>query len=984
MSLELTTHQALEAAVQRAEDHWRRGAWTAALDAYAEILTRRLALKVELTAADLVVVDRVADLASLFGQSEAADNLLAGSVSLLRAAGNQNGANYTLLKRVDLALGRGKWENALGQLRELEPVVGPLTEIPLAGDLSAWEKTCAWPGASAPDRSLLFTLLYLCLGRVLTMLGQYGQAQAAVRRGLTRARAQGVPHLSRQALPHLHLALASALLEQGALADAHSFLRELERELKAARQPGFVVRWHELSGKLALVRGRLGAALEHFEEALRICRERGFGRAELGAALNLAEVQIILNQTSAARETLTRVSDVAASLEEKTLQARAEFLLRTAVARGRSTITGVPLVATVSEMWHPEPDATAVHSPDDLEPPEIPASDNYLALFEDRTLEFYWHLGWRDWAGAASVLQTLEDTFTVSDSKLIAARLQFLRGLWAYYQQAYDQAERILWPLIEDFGALELRPDLWQTLRVLGWCSARLNQPAGVRDELARQAQEVLDVMTGTLDTEDRAIFLLNKWTAEEEDLAGATNRLAQLQERRQRAGWLRRPWLRWQLWRELHDLLTRTDRYRAATARRRLNNAATATAGEAVAPLTLWQRLWRHPRDRVTLSFLVLPDRLLVVRTGWMRLAFGISPVTRLEIRELVRRWHLLVRRINRGRGSAAPKAESPEGAAQINFAQRNLTFEPGSVEELSKECDLIAEQVARVLQIPSTLKDLPKRVRALTFVADDGLHGFPFAAIKCAGEYLIERFSLAHAFVSSDEKSPDNAADGKNALLVNVARGTHKIPPLPGTGTEITEVRDLLAQNGLEVCSLADDTASKSTILKELPHASLFHIACHGVFKRDHPDNSGLVLIPEPDTVEILSFRELSETRMARIQHVTLSSCWSADNFILPGRWIISLPETFWRAGAQSILGCLWEVNDMCAVAFMKSYYQKLKDVPRDKALQETQLACLRGQLFDRNGNDELSDSTGMDTSAPIYWAGFNLYGDCRQLRF
>ena len=76
--------------------------------------------------------------------------------------------------------------------------------------------------------------------------------------------------------------------------------------------------------------------------------------------------------------------------------------------------------------------------------------------------------------------------------------------------------------------------------------------------------------------------------------------------------------------------------------------------------------------------------------------------------------------------------------------------------------------------------------------------------------------------------------------------------------------------------------------------------------------------------------------------------------------------MPETLWRSGTQSILGCLWEVDDKVAVSFMTRFYYYLNQHPRDEALRRTQLEF-------KNAND---------TANPFFWAGFNLYGDYRTL--
>jgi CHAT domain-containing protein len=108
--------------------------------------------------------------------------------------------------------------------------------------------------------------------------------------------------------------------------------------------------------------------------------------------------------------------------------------------------------------------------------------------------------------------------------------------------------------------------------------------------------------------------------------------------------------------------------------------------------------------------------------------------------------------------------------------------------------------------------------------------------------------------------------------------------------------------------------------------------------------------------------------------LKHVTLSACWTADTFVLPGRQVISLPETLYRAGVRSVLASLWPVDDAIAVALMGRFYDYLDIHPRDEALRRAQLDCIRGKLF--------ADSDPF-TSHPVAWAGFTLTGDPGRLR-
>ena len=119
----------------------------------------------------------------------------------------------------------------------------------------------------------------------------------------------------------------------------------------------------------------------------------------------------------------------------------------------------------------------------------------------------------------------------------------------------------------------------------------------------------------------------------------------------------------------------------------------------------------------------------------------------------------------------------------------------------------------------------------------------------------------------------------------------------------------------------------------------------------------------------------REMAALDLRGLEHITLSACWSADNYILPGRWIISFPETLWRAGARTVLASLWRVDDLVGAAFARCFYEHTRKYARDEALRRTQLACIAGMLPGAE-NDRTRD--------PYFWAGYTLFGRAERLSF
>jgi molecular chaperone GrpE (heat shock protein)/CHAT domain-containing protein len=755
------------------------------------------------------------------------------------------------------------------------------------------------------------------------------------------------------------------------LDDADTNLSHLQTELDEHQHPEHYINCLEISGKLHLLRGDLGKALETFRQVQAKCRQLAAGRAVLRSDLNLAHVLILLNQTSTAQHYLEDTKEYALKIQDSALASRAQLLLSLASARGRSLVAGTPVGLSVKGMLHKQQDNQPVAHPEASL--DLRQSPNYLTWFEDRALAFQWQLSDLNLGMAAALLKQIKQAFKFTDSRLIQVQIQVLEGIFAYYQgmESEDrnrvgshpdlggirQANKILEqvrPYLEEMG---LKPELWQVQRILGWCRVRLNYPSAEQEALTQSTNALLTQLTASLSPEDQAIYLLNKWTADEEYIAAETNQLQRLQAKLRAGSPLLRPWRRWLLMQRLNALVEHIDRYKDVLVKRTIQGRNADI--KHVPASSLWHRLLTHPKDRVTLSFLVLPDRVFVVRAWRFFLDFAVIPTTRLEVRNVIQQWHQRIQRLNGGRDlSAMPDDDSDESV----------------MASVGNEGKMIANQLAELLEIPSLLKGLPKNTRSLTIIPDDILHGFPFAAIVHQGKYLVEHYAISIAYESSGKRSPTPpSVPTPKALIVGVSQGTSQFASLPAVRRELHQVEYWLTTHQLESRTLLDSSAHKTAILNGLSEAIFLHMACHGTFEHNRPDQSGLVLISNSEHREILSLRELSDQDLTKLRHATLSSCWSADHFILPGRWIISLPETLWRSGVQSILGCLWEVYDRVAVSFMTRFYDYLDEFPRDEALRRTQLDCLEGRL---------PDCGNINTANAIFWAGFNLYGDYKPL--
>ena len=116
-----------------------------------------------------------------------------------------------------------------------------------------------------------------------------------------------------------------------------------------------------------------------------------------------------------------------------------------------------------------------------------------------------------------------------------------------------------------------------------------------------------------------------------------------------------------------LNALVEHIDRYKDVLVKRRIKEQ-NIEVKNSPSSISLWQRLITHPRKRVTLSFLLLPDRVFVVRAWKFFFDFAVIPTTRLEVRNTVQRWHERIKGINGSRDlSALPDEDSYESVMAV-----------------------------------------------------------------------------------------------------------------------------------------------------------------------------------------------------------------------------------------------------------------------------------------------------------------------------
>ena len=178
------------------------------------------------------------------------------------------------------------------------------------------------------------------------------------------------------------------------------------------------------------------------------------------------------------------------------------------------------------------------------------------------------------------------------------------------------------------------------------------------------------------------------------------------------------------------------------------------------------------------------------------------------------------------------------------------------------------------------------------------------------------------------------------------------------------ITEEVKILRDRFPSLAYLIDQEATTESVLAQLPHHHLLHLATHAIFRQDRVMLSGFELADR-----YLTLAEISQLQF-QAELVTLSGCETGFGRF-HGSDLISLATGFMAAGAKSLLVSLWRVEDQVTAQLMDHFYRALQSGhSRAKSIQLAQLELLR------IGREQ--HSAHALYQHPAYWAAFLLIGN------
>ncbi len=210
---------------------------------------------------------------------------------------------------------------------------------------------------------------------------------------------------------------------------------------------------------------------------------------------------------------------------------------------------------------------------------------------------------------------------------------------------------------------------------------------------------------------------------------------------------------------------------------------------------------------------------------------------------------------------------------------------------------------------------------------------HLLPFHALRYDGAALGEHRLISYLPSASALQFVDLAAysrrDWKQSRVLaigNPANMSHHAPLAPapqslrslnGAETEATYVASLFPGSVL----LLGEQATEQAVRQAIPHATILHLATHGILSEEAPLASAIALA----NGEELTVTELMGMQV-RADLVVLSACETGRGKTTGGDDVVGLTRGLLATGAQAAIVSLWPVDDIAASLFMGEFYRQL----------------------------------------------------------
>ncbi|NES66542.1 MAG: CHAT domain-containing protein, partial [Okeania sp. SIO2D1] len=340
-------------------------------------------------------------------------------------------------------------------------------------------------------------------------------------------------------------------------------------------------------------------------------------------------------------------------------------------------------------------------------------------------------------------------------------------------------------------------------------------------------------------------------------------------------------------------------------------------------------------------------------------------------------------------------PLTFTPEDHQQLQEAIRDYRSDYGET-TWESQLEKYLQILSQALHIPKILLQLTNYQR-LILIPHRELHLIPFHALPISdseSQLLGDKFLVQYAPSCQilDNLSQRPPLDPHSPPFFAIQNPTQDL-----TYADL-EVEQLCRQfDPQQILVLPHDKATKTALNQQktrnfLGQTTYIHFSCHGEFDEEFPRNSYLRLANR----EKLTFLDIFENLdIPNCRLLILSACKMGLVETPPTDDYVGLASAFFYAGTRTVMGSLWEADDLATALLMIRLYLELpKFGSVVEALREAQywlrnvsceevLAWLRGGLKLRENSLEECElylelyDDDRPFANPIYWSAFTAIG-------
>lgn len=255
---------------------------------------------------------------------------------------------------------------------------------------------------------------------------------------------------------------------------------------------------------------------------------------------------------------------------------------------------------------------------------------------------------------------------------------------------------------------------------------------------------------------------------------------------------------------------------------------------------------------------------------------------------------------------------------AVQEEPAPRNLTL--AAEEDLAA---LAGWALEAVRQERASL--LAAGIDRLVIVPHAAYHFAPLHLAGPAGRPLADDFLVTY-LANPDQLTlrrpavPDRRRD-RAAVFALSYRGQPRLPCLESSAAEGDNLGRILY-----VRPVLDADATKAAVIAALESTRWVHLRAHGMLDPDAPMFQTVFLSPSGEDDGRLLAHEIASLDLRGLELVTLGACQTSLGRVDISDNLRGLPSAFLTAGANAVIGTLWEVTDTVSTSFFSALYRFL----------------------------------------------------------